>query len=395
MASPVLARLAAAVLTSEKGRKTVGWVIALILSPVILLAAFLCCFGTAAVEHNDFAVSASFYGPAFSDKIPAEYKDHISEMRTAFSLLDAATAAVNAKAESGGLDPLQVKAVFFALCFGDEAPTRRAAANFVDCFYRLEERVDTTTTELEDGSVVVQTTVYYVAVPLPLATVYEKLAVWQGEPVTEEDKANAAHIYTMVTGRSGGDIFDGVYAAGGSAPMELDAAMLTDATSKNAADLVTYVTNAWNSGWGYVWGTFGQVLTPELLQYKRTQYPEGVGEYAAFIHDNWLGKRTADCVGLIKGYGWLNGETMEIEYGSNGMPDIGANEMYYSAAESGAINTMPDIPGLAVWHEGHIGVYIGGGEVIEAMNTKRGVVKTQLTGRTWTHWLKIPYINYD
>lgn len=395
MASPVLARLAAAVLTSEKGRKTVGWIIALILSPVILLAAFLCCFGTAAVEHNDFAVSASFYGPAFSDKIPAEYKDHISEMRTAFSLLDAATAAVNAKAESGGLDPLQVKAVFFALCFGDEAPTRRAAANFVDCFYRLEERVDTTTTELEDGSVVVQTTVYYVAVPLPLATVYEKLAVWQGEPVTEEDKANAAHIYTMVTGSSGGDIFDGVYAAGGSAPMELDAAMLTDATSKNAADLVTYVTNAWNSGWGYVWGTFGQVLTPELLQYKRTQYPEGVGEYAAFIHDNWLGKRTADCVGLIKGYGWLNGETMEIEYGSNGMPDIGANEMYYSAAESGAINTMPDIPGLAVWHEGHIGVYIGGGEVIEAMNTKRGVVKTQLTGRTWTHWLKIPYINYD
>ena len=165
MASPVLARLAAAVLTSEKGRKTVGWIVALILSPVILLMAFLCCFGTAAVEHNDFAVSASFYGPAFSDKIPAEYKDHITEMRTAFSLLDAATAAVNAKAESGGLDPLQVKAVFFTLCFGDEAPTRRAAANFVGCFYRLEERVDTTTTELEDGSVVVQTTVYYVAVP--------------------------------------------------------------------------------------------------------------------------------------------------------------------------------------------------------------------------------------
>ena len=117
MASPVLARLAAALLASEKGRKTVGWVIALILSPLILLTAFLCCFGTAAVEHNDFAVSASFYGPAFSDKIPAEYKNHISEMRTAFTLLDAATAAVNAKAESGGLDPLQVNAIFFALCF--------------------------------------------------------------------------------------------------------------------------------------------------------------------------------------------------------------------------------------------------------------------------------------
>ena len=32
---------------------------------------------------------------------------------------------------------------------------------------------------------------------------------------------------------------------------------------------------------------------------------------------------------------------------------------------------MPDIPGLAVWHDGHIGVYIGDGYVIEAMNTKK------------------------
>ena len=29
------------------------------------------------------------------------------------------------------------------------------------------------------------------------------------------------------------------------------------------------------------------------------------------------------------------------------------------------------------------------------MGTKYGVVKTELAGRGWTHWLKIPYINYD
>ena len=39
--------------------------------------------------------------------------------------------------------------------------------------------------------------------------------------------------------------------------------------------------------------------------------------------------------------------------------------------------------------------YIGGGQVVEAMGTKYGVVKTELAGRGWTHWLKIPYINYD
>ena len=35
-----------------------------------------------------------------------------------------------------------------------------------------------------------------------------------------------------------------------------------------------------------------------------------------------------------------------------------------------------------------------GGEVIEAMNTLRGVTRTKLVGREWTHWLQIPYISY-
>ena len=152
-----------------------------------------------------------------------------------------------------------------------------------------------------------------------------------------------------------------------------------------------------SGGWtqNYVWGTYGDVLTESLFAYKLEQYPDGVGSYEDFIRVNWLGGRTTDCVGLIKGYGWLSPETMTIDYGTHGMPDIGANQMYYSATESGTIDTMPDIPGLAVWHDGHIGVYIGGGQVIEAMGTKYGVVKTELAGRGWTHWLKIPYINYN
>ena len=108
-----------------------------------------------------------------------------------------------------------------------------------------------------------------------------------------------------------------------------------------------------------------------------------------------LPKHTADCVGLIKGYGWLSTDTMAIDYGTHGMPDIGANEMYYSATRKGTIETIPDTPGLAVWKSGHIGVYIGNGEVIEAMGTKYGVVKTQLEGRGWTHWLEVPGIEYE
>ena len=140
---------------------------------------------------------------------------------------------------------------------------------------------------------------------------------------------------------------------------------------------------------------YGNVLTESLLTYKVSQYPDGVGNHEDIIRANWLGGRTTDCVGLIKGYGWLSPETMTIDYGTHGMPDIGANQMYYNAKESGTISTMPDIPGLAVWHDGHIGVYIGNGQVVEAMGTRYGVVKTELAGRGWTHWLKVPYIRYD
>ena len=394
MAAPVLARVAAALLTNEDDRKTIGWVLALLLSPLILLAVFLCCFGDGASQHNNAVVSAAFYGAELSSQIPAEYRAHITEMQEAFSLLDSATVYVNQKAEGGSLDPVQVKAVFFALCFGDNAPTRAAADRFVDCFYKTETRTRMVTVTQEDGTEELVEETYEVAVPLSMAEVYENLSTWRGSVVTDEERSNAVDIYAMVMGSMGGDAFNGDYEPGGSAPIELDASMLTDPTTKNAADLVTYVTNAWNSGWGYVWGTYGQVLTPELLQSKLTQDPDGVGKYADFIRANWLGRHTADCVGLIKGYGWLSTDTMTIDYGTHGMPDVGANEMYYSATRKGKIATMPDTPGLAVWKARHIGVYIGNGEVVEAMGTKYGVVKTQLEGRGWTHWLEIPYIDY-
>ena len=76
------------------------------------------------------------------------------------------------------------------------------------------------------------------------------------------------------------------------------------------------------------------------------------------------------------------------------MPDIGSDTMYENATEKGTIDTIPEIPGLAVWKEGHIGVYIGNGEVVEAYGTTTGVIRSQLADGGWTHWLKIPYITY-
>ena len=58
------------------------------------------------------------------------------------------------------------------------------------------------------------------------------------------------------------------------------------------------------------------------------------------------------------------------------------------------MSTMPDIPGLLVFMPGHVGVYIGNGEVIEARGHAYGVVKTRLKNRNWTKWAFIEEISY-
>lgn len=169
--------------------------------------------------------------------------------------------------------------------------------------------------------------------------------------------------------------------------------MFMDAQTKNSTDLVIWARQAYENGWGYVYGTYGNILTEELLQDRASMFGEHVTGFEDFIRENWMRRRTADCVGLIKGYGWYNPDSGEIVVGTNGMADVTANGMFDAATVKGTIDTIPETPGLAVWQDGHIGIYIGNGEVIEAMGTEQGVVKTTLQSG-WTHWLEIPYISY-
>mgnify|MGYP000555060048 CR=1 FL=1 len=97
----MIAKAAATVLSNEKLRKGVGWTLVAILSPIIVLIALLCSIGSGGADHNNQAVAASFYGVSYSTEVPAEFRHHIEEMRTAFSLLDSAVASVNGQTESG------------------------------------------------------------------------------------------------------------------------------------------------------------------------------------------------------------------------------------------------------------------------------------------------------
>lgn len=163
---------------------------------------------------------------------------------------------------------------------------------------------------------------------------------------------------------------------------------------KNNSELVSYCHSLLDQGARYWFGCFGQVASESLLTAKRRQYPS---QYKS-SRDKQLQKDikdkkiVTDCSGLIKGFMMMrpNGQ---IKYDPK--LDLGANAYYERAKEKGNIKDIPEIPGLAVWKSGHIGVYIGNGKIIEARGFDYGVVETTIADRSFTKWLKIPDLEYS
>lgn len=165
MADPVLvAKAAATLLTNEKARKGVGWAIAAILSPIIVLVALLCSLGSGAADHNISAAQLCFQtGPIPAD-VPAEYRIWVEQMRANFAELDTVIADIQSNMDEGNsLDPIRVKAVFFSLYFGVEAPP---VTQFAHCFAASETRTETVTEQDEDGNDVEVERIYNVFVPI-------------------------------------------------------------------------------------------------------------------------------------------------------------------------------------------------------------------------------------
>ena len=60
MAWQVLAKAGAALLTDRETRKRAGQALALVLSPLVLLVAFLCCLASGTAQHNAAAADLCF-----------------------------------------------------------------------------------------------------------------------------------------------------------------------------------------------------------------------------------------------------------------------------------------------------------------------------------------------
>ena len=197
MADPVTVARIALLLGDGQNRKRLGWVIAAILSPIILVVALLCVLGSGAASHNISAAQLCFQDGDIPAEVPAEYRVCIEQMRQNFSELDEIISTFQEDMDEGAsLDPIRVKAVFYSLYFGGQAPT---LSQFVSCFADSEirtRRVDTT--DLEGKDVKVDQT-YTAYIPIQdMVKVYEKLSASLGIEITEGQKSNADSVYSLI-----------------------------------------------------------------------------------------------------------------------------------------------------------------------------------------------------
>lgn len=145
-------------------------------------------------------------------------------------------------------------------------------------------------------------------------------------------------------------------------------------------------------GGGYCWGADGQTCTPAFRQELAARTSNSAAkENLLTVCAKWDGRKVWDCSGLFRG-AWR----ALLKYRSGGATGIYNNW----CSEKGTIATMPDEPGIAVFRgdsrtKEHIGLYIGGGEVIDARSSKQGVVRGTLAsyGR-WTHWGRLSDVEY-
>lgn len=146
-----------------------------------------------------------------------------------------------------------------------------------------------------------------------------------------------------------------------------------------------------------------------LLKINKMRFPEAYKEdieiYQSHIQNNEV---VTDDVGLIKGFIWSDGnqnipnfrgtiDPIYLNLGSNGCPDKSPNGLlsYVTTKTSdwGLIEEMPEIPGIIVTTNGHLGIYEGKGKVIEAIKEK-GVIYSELKDKIWKFWYKLPFIEY-
>lgn len=160
----------------------------------------------------------------------------------------------------------------------------------------------------------------------------------------------------------------------------------------------------------YVMGCFGAPMN----QSNKTRYINGYTFNAKDERKAKIQAATADtfgfdCVCFIKAlfWGW-RGDSSQIyggaAYKSNGVPDIGADQMLKVCTDV-STDFSAIVPGELVWLPGHVGIYVGDGMAAEATwEPDEGVqlqcvlpmgVKPGMPSTGWVKHGKLPWISYE
>lgn len=151
----------------------------------------------------------------------------------------------------------------------------------------------------------------------------------------------------------------------------------------------------------YWYGVYYLPCTEALLAKKAKQYPAHykANRFARYSQDVKNNQIAGDCVnGAIKGAVWSELGARLPVYKSHDCPDKSADGMFEYCKKIGmpwgGMDSMPELPGIAVRFAGHVGIYLGNGEVGEWRGFAYGCVLTRLKGRKWTHWYQLPWTEY-
>ena len=178
-----------------------------------------------------------------------------------------------------------------------------------------------------------------------------------------------------------------------------------------AAAIVDFFKAALADKWGYIWGKAGESWTQkkqdQLVQYMVNKYGTSWKKNSEAKADKrynsaskgakWIGHIVSDCSGMfVKAYEKLKGG--KIPHGSNSIwkDSCSAKGKIVSGKKQ---NGEALLPGTAVFtgtedDHPHIGLYVGGGKVIEASGVDAGVCTSNITANKWTWWGELKAVDY-
>lgn len=158
----------------------------------------------------------------------------------------------------------------------------------------------------------------------------------------------------------------------------------------------------------YVMGCFGAPMGYGLnrARYKTNHTYNKQANRSAMIDSASGDTFGFDCVCLIKGVLWgFSGDTGKVyggaTYASNGVPDIGADQIIKTCTNISTDFSHVEV-GELLWMSGHVGIYIGDGLCVECTPkwdncvqiTSANCDRAGYNRRNWTKHGFLPYVQY-